>query len=64
MVKSPLVYVAGAAAHDRPPASIAQSWTWLLDGMGQVAVPAAVGRRLGLGHRWLSTNTMKARFRR
>ena len=61
MVKSPLVFLAGAlrttgSGIDR------SSWTWLLDGMGQQPFrpPSVAGWEWGTA--WLSTNTMKNRF--
>ena len=61
MVKSPLVFLAGTlrttgAGVER------SSWTWLLDGMGQMPFrpPSVAG--WDWGPAWLSTNTMKNRF--
>jgi uncharacterized protein (DUF1800 family) len=61
MVKAPLVFLAGTlrtigAGVDR------SSWTWLLDGMGQMPFrpPSVAGWEWGPA--WLSTNTMKNRF--
>jgi Protein of unknown function (DUF1800) len=61
MVKAPLVFLAGTlrtigAGVER------SSWTWLLDGMGQMPFrpPSVAG--WDWGPAWLSTNTMKNRF--
>jgi uncharacterized protein (DUF1800 family) len=61
MVKSPLVFLAGTL---RTTGSGVErsSWTWLLDGMGQLPFrpPSVAG--WDWGPAWLSTNTMKNRF--
>ena len=62
MVKSPVVYVAGALRvvgggiqHD--------SWTWLLDDMGQQLFQPPTVAGWEWGPAWLSTNTMHTRFK-
>jgi uncharacterized protein (DUF1800 family) len=61
MVKSPLVYLAGTLRTTGAPVE-RSSWTWLLDGMGQMPFrpPSVAG--WDWGPAWLSTNTMKNRF--
>jgi uncharacterized protein (DUF1800 family) len=61
MVKPPLVFLAGALRTTGSPVE-RSSWTWLLEGMGQVPFrpPSVAG--WGWGPAWLSTNTMKTRF--
>ena len=61
MVKSPIVFVAGALRGasqgiDR------DAWSWLLGGMGQVPFrpPSVAGWEWGIA--WLSTNSMRVRF--
>ena len=61
MVKSPVVFVAGAlraagAGIDR------DSWTWLLEEMGQYPFEPPSVAGWDWGPAWLSTNTVKARF--
>jgi uncharacterized protein (DUF1800 family) len=61
MVKSPIVFLAGALRSAN--AGIQQdSWSWLLDLMGQVPFfpPSVAG--WDWGPAWLSTNTIHARF--
>ena len=50
MVKSPVVFLAGALRSSGQGIE-RDSWGWLLSGMGQMPVPAALGGRLGVGHR-------------
>ncbi len=61
MVKSPVVFLAGALRTNGLGVQ-QQSWTWLLDGMGQQLFrpPSVAG--WDWGPAWLSTNTMKNRF--
>ena len=61
MVKSPLVYVAGTLRTTRI-GRRAGVLTWLLDCDGPAPVPPTVGRGLGVGPAWMSTNTMRIRF--
>jgi uncharacterized protein (DUF1800 family) len=61
MVKSPLVYVAGAVRSVGGGIQT-DNWTWLLDGMGQYPFqpPSVAGWDWGTA--WLSTNTVHSRF--
>jgi hypothetical protein len=61
MVKSPVVFLAGALRTNRLGID-RDSWVWLLDGMGQMPFrpPSVAG--WDWGPAWMSTNTMKARF--
>jgi uncharacterized protein (DUF1800 family) len=61
MVKSPLVFLAGTLRTTGVGVE-RSSWTWLLDGMGQMpfSPPSVAGWESGPA--WLSTNTMKNRF--
>ena len=61
MVKSPVVFVAGALRSDRP-GHRPRRLDLAARGHGPAPVPPAVGRRLGLGHAWLSSNSMRVRF--
>ena len=62
MVKSPVVFVAGALRSVAARASTRDDWTWLLDGMGQhpFRPPSVAGWDWGTA--WLSSNSMRVRF--
>jgi len=62
MVKSPLVFLAGTLRTNGIPVE-RQEWTWLMNDMGQTPFrpPSVAG--WDWGPAWLSTNTMKGRFK-
>jgi uncharacterized protein (DUF1800 family) len=61
MVKAPVVFLAGALRSSGQPIE-RESWTWLLNGMGQTPFrpPSVAGWEWGTA--WLSSNSMRVRF--
>jgi uncharacterized protein (DUF1800 family) len=61
MVKSPVVYLAGALRSSGQGIE-RESWSWLLEGMGQYPFhpPSVAG--WDWGSAWLSSNSMRVRF--
>ncbi|MDQ5833804.1 MAG: DUF1800 domain-containing protein, partial [Actinomycetota bacterium] len=61
MVKAPVVFLAGALRSSGQPIE-RESWSWLLNGMGQTPFdpPSVAGWEWGTA--WLSSNSMRVRF--